>query len=164
MSVSKSGKILRKSKNPIPNQEGIPVEVCDDEELDRIIFSPSMVTDGIVSYSAFTLIVLNSGQNESYLSVFRALYWNRLPSGVTFPPRKKEDTLYGYATLFASDYRNAKIENIYCTVKQWGRKRYHAGVQYFNGGMTIKGECDDPDFIDLLMDFADSCRLTRFPA
>lgn len=145
-----------------PLDDEINRAVHDDEELDRIIFFPSMVVDGDVSYSAFKLITLPSGSKEKYLSVFRASLWSRLPSGVKFRPRLDTDRLVGYATLLAAVYRTSHVGNFHCTVSQEGRNVFHAGVRYYNGKDLIKGDCDDPDFIDMLMDFAITCRFTEF--
>lgn len=158
------------NRKSVPNETASHIDVMnrmnrvvlDDEELDRIIFFPSMVENGNVSYSAFKLVTLKSDKPEKYLSVYRALYWNRLSSGVTFPPRLETDKLAGYATLLASVYRSARAGEIHCSVSQEGRNVFHAGVWYHNGEDPIKGDCDEPDFIDMLMDFAIACRFTEF--
>lgn len=57
-------------------QNLIPVNeyVADDEQLARIIFSPSMIFEGAVSPSAFNLVRLKSGTDEDYVSVNRMDY------------------------------------------------------------------------------------------
>ena len=100
--------------------------VDDAEMIARIIFSPSMVSEGNIAPSAFFLVRLKNGNPEKELSVWRLKL--RVPNrNNAVKARIKGDELYGYAKLCVGD----------C----------HKTVYYTCGNESVIGECYDPVFM-----------------
>ncbi len=120
-----------------------------EEEIARIIFSPSMVVGGNVAPSAFFLVKLRGDKPEGYLSVWRLALKVPNRENVKFPPRIQGDTLYGYAELNVCDCHNAAVGECRCAVKVnlKSPNQYHAGIYYTKGNERIVGECYDPAFV-----------------
>jgi hypothetical protein len=140
-------------------------EVPESEEVARILFSPSMVSEGRISRNAFFLERLSSGRWEDYLSVWRTLY--KLPSreNVTFPPRKAGDEAYGYATLTVATIHAQDIFDCTARVKNLVKDatHYHVGIFYQLSAKPVVGQCDDPAFMALTMALANRATLHIFP-
>lgn len=123
--------------------------LVDEELIARIIFSPSMIFDGVVSPSAFFLTILNSGVPEDYISVWRTAI--KVPSreNVKFKPRKKGDALYGYAELAVGSCHRAKARGYHCKVmvNPHSPNQYHAGIYYFHEKMPVVGVSYAPEFV-----------------
>lgn len=131
--------------------------VGDDEEIARLIYTPSMIEDDCVSFGAFILGRLKSGKDEEYLSVWRTKY--RLPTkkkAKKVKPRQPGDVLYGYASLTVGDVHG--IENDSCVAmvlnKDKDTEQYHVGIYYTLNGIPLNGASEDPDFLMLAMDLA----------
>lgn len=143
-------------------------EVDEIEEIARILFEPSMVErDDRISHNAFFLERMNSGDWEKYLSVWRTLY--RVPTrdnAKTIKARRPGDKLYGYGTLSVRVVHSAGIgldaeARVYRESKN--PKAYHVGIFYTLDQKPIKGECDDPDFLELTMNLAAETFFHKFP-
>ena len=65
----------------------VPENIMEEEDVARIIFSPSMIMNGNVSPSAFFMDELPRGP-ERYVSVWRAFYRTPTMENVTFGARK----------------------------------------------------------------------------
>lgn len=140
-------------------------DVDETEEVARILFSPSMVSEGRISRSAFFLERLDSGDWEDYLSVWRTLY--KIPSrdNVKFPPRKTGDDLYGYASLKVSTIHAQNILGCKAIVRRMSKneRHYHVGIFYQLFEKPIIGKCDSPHFMALTMALANNAVLSVFP-
>lgn len=123
------------------------VQVDDDEHVARIIFSPSMVADGDLTFAAFCLVRLESGTSEDYLSVWRTKLKTPTKDNVTFKPRKTGDSLYGYADLHVKRCHAINHEGYSGLVRVKSKNHFHAGIYYTKGESTVVGECYDPDFM-----------------
>lgn len=112
--------------------EKFPKTVSDDEDVARIIFSPSYIYKGHVAPTAFRWEMLPSGHTEDYISVLRgntSLLGNQTKS---FRARTKGDTRYGYALLRVGNVRGITFDGIDCTidVQSFPSKAHpnHAGI------------------------------------
>lgn len=123
------------------------IQVDDDEHVARIIFSPSMVVDGELTFTAFCLVKLASGTPEDYLSVWRTKLKTPAKDNVTFRPRKPEDSLYGYADLHVKKCHEISHEGYSGLVRVKSKDHFHAGIYYTKDGTPVVGECYDPDFM-----------------
>lgn len=127
-------------------------DVDETEEVARILFAPSMVKEGRVTAMAFALTILASGKDEEYLSVWRKKI--RIPNreNVTFPPREKGDSLYGYALLTVSVIHKQDIANCAARVKRKSRNKntHHVGIYYTLNSKQIVGKHMPPGLLLLL--------------
>ena len=125
--------------------------VADEEQIARIIFSPSMVNGDDVAPSAFFLVNLKNNRTEDYLSVWRLAIKVQSRENITFKPRKQGDTLFGYAGLSVEVCHTTNVASYKGTVKinSLSPNPYHAGIYYTNGNKAILGECYEPEFIML---------------
>lgn len=112
--------------------EKFPKIVSDDEDVARIIFSPSYIYKGHVAPTAFRWEVLPSGHPEDYISVLRgdtSLLDNLTK---TFRARTKGDTRYGYALLRVGNVRGITFDGIdfIIDVQSFPSKAHpnHAGI------------------------------------
>lgn len=124
--------------------------VADEENLARIIFSPSMIYEGVIAPSAFNLVRLKSGTDEDYVSVNRMDYWQpTFENCIKYRPRVKGDTIAGYAQITAYEVRLCATEEIRTEVDAHPSKNnpFHAGISYTAGADLIKGHCETPDFL-----------------
>lgn len=139
-------------------------DVNESEEVARILFSPTMVSEGRISRNAFFLEKLKSGKWEPYLSVWRTKF--RVPSedNVKFPPRTPGDELYGYATLTVATIHAQDLTDCKARVKRNVKdcNYYHVGVYYTLNDMPIVGECDEPEFMALTKALANNATLHMF--
>lgn len=76
-----------------------PQTVADDENVARIIFSPSFIYKGRVAPTAFRWNVLPSGEAENYISVLRGDTAKLEIETRRFKARIEGDKRYGYALL-----------------------------------------------------------------
>lgn len=107
----------------------IPGSVDDAEIIDRVLYEPSFFCEGRLAPSAFAL----TGNNETYISVFRNSYYNlediQLPK-----PRTPDDSAAGIAQLKAEEVRKIYSPNpaIVMAVSVEARKTkafpFHAGI------------------------------------
>ena len=107
--------------------------VSSEENVARIIFSPSFIFGGRVSPTAFRWEILPSGTVEDYISVLRGNTSKLDAATRFFKARNKGDSRYGYALLNVSDIRNLKIlpnNNVSVDVKSYPSKTFpfHAGI------------------------------------
>lgn len=124
--------------------------VADEEQLARIIFSPSMIFEGAVAPAAFNLVRLKSGTDEDYVSVNRMDYWKpSYENCQKYRPRTVSDHIAGYAQLTAGDVRQSSTEEITTEVTSHPSKSnpFHAGISYTSGAELIKGHCERPEFL-----------------
>ena len=123
-------------------------EISDEEQVARILFSPSHIYEGRVSPKAFKLEMLKSGA-EDYISVLRNNA-NELDemSGV-FRPRTEGDTRYGYTFLNVSDVRDLddEFENRGVSILAKPSKRLpsHAGIYLSLDGKIQTAKDISPD-------------------
>ena len=89
--------------------ESYPQIVGDEENVARVIFSPSYIYNGRVAPTAFRWNVLPSGDAEDYISVLRGDVSNLEIDTRHFKARVEGDVRYGYALLRVGDIR--KIGN-----------------------------------------------------
>ncbi len=110
-----------------------PDIVGSEENVARIIFSPSFIYEGRVSPTAFRWEMLPSGTVEDYISVLRGNTSNLDAKTRSFKARTQGDTRYGYALLSVSAIRNIQIlpvDNVDVDVKAYPSKKFpsHAGI------------------------------------
>ena len=141
----------------------VPETISDDEEVARIIFSPSMIIDGQVAPSAFFMDNLKGGP-ESYVSVWRSFYLQPTPENIKFGPRKKGDTLAGCASISVSCCHSINYEDYKTQIKPHPSPQNpaHAGIHINKGKAAIKGQCYDPGYLMLAMMIAKNCSLVTF--
>ena len=89
--------------------EFLPHIVGDEEDVARVIFSPSYIFKGRVAPTAFRWDVLQSGTAEDYISVLRGDFSLLDAQTVGFKARTEGDMRYGYAQLRVGEIR--KIGN-----------------------------------------------------
>lgn len=83
------------------------IPVTNEENVARIIFSPSYLDGDKVSPTAFRWEYLPSGSAENYISVLREdKKYDFEKESRTFKNRKEGDTRWGYALLNVGDIRN----------------------------------------------------------
>lgn len=121
--------------------------VANEENVARIIYTPSMIFEGELSHTAFLLVTLPSGSPESYLSVWRTKIKTPTRKNVKFPPRKANDILHGFAELNVKNIHTTKHENISSRTMVKGKNNYHAGIYLYSGITPIIGESIDPDLM-----------------
>lgn len=111
------------------------IPVTNEENVARIIFSPSYLDGEKVSPTAFRWEYLHSGSAEDYISVLREdKRYNFEEESRTFKNRTEGDTRWGYALLNVGDIRNLNqdIEGMDMAIDvlpQPSQKRMnHAGI------------------------------------
>ena len=107
--------------------------VVSEENVARIIFSPSYIFDGRVSPTAFRWEILPSGTVEDYISVLRGDVSNLEEDTRSFKARTEGDIRYGYALLNVGEVRSIKIasdKDVATDVLSFPSKKFpsHAGV------------------------------------
>ena len=141
----------------------VPPNIAEDEEVARIIFSPSMIEGDKVAPSAFFMDNLRNRQ-ETYISVWRCS--SRMPSieNVTFRPRRDGDTLAGYAKINVSECHTIRFEDYHAHVMPHPSKGNpaHAGIHVGRGTEPIKGQCYDPGYLMFATMIAGKCTLVLF--
>lgn len=144
-------------------QMTIPEDIAAEEEVARIIFSPSMIMDGKVAPSAFFMDELKSGP-ESYVSVWRSNYRIPSPENIFFKARKQDDKLAGYATIGVSKCHAISYENYNTQIKPHpsNANPAHAGIHFNKGRNAIKGQCYEPGYLMLATMIAGNCSLVTF--
>ena len=118
--------------------------VNNDENVARIIFSPSYIFQGRVSPTAFRWNVLPSGDVEDYISVLRDDGGNLNEESQNFRPRTQGDERYGYALLNVGDVRDISQsvlleDTTSIDVQPFPSKKLvnHAGIQVVLDGMIV---------------------------
>lgn len=113
--------------------------VSDDEDVARMLFSPSFICDGVLSQKAFTL---EQAQNESYISVLRPAIdsFNADMEGI----KKEDNVVFGYALLNVCEIRHAQFNYsvpLYLDVlpRNAGKRKSHAGIFATMGCVKVKG-------------------------
>lgn len=123
-------------------------DIADEEDVARILFSPSHIYEGRVSPKAFKLEMLKGGA-EDYVSVLRYDAEQLEEVSSVFRPRKEGDTRYGYTSLLVRDIRSldAELDNRDVTVQPKPSKRlpYHAGIFLSIDGKIQTAEAVSPD-------------------
>lgn len=139
-----------------------PVEICNDENIARIVFSPLMIDDGEVSPTAFYLRDLRPP--EDYVSVFRHNFIEPTIENVSMIRPPKDNSICGYALLNVGVCRSISFKEIAIDVLSHSSKNnpFHAGIHYSKSGSAIKGVCIDPDFIIVTSMLANNSELKRF--
>ena len=141
----------------------VPKDIADEEDVARIIFSPSMVINGKVAPSAFFMDNLHSGP-ESYISVWRSSYKVPTKENITFKARKKGDNLAGYATIGVAECHAINFEDYNTKIKPHPNisNPAHAGIHINKGVNAVKGQCYDPSYLMLATIIAGKCVLVTF--
>lgn len=145
------------------NAQSAPFKVDDDEDIARIVFSPSMIEDGAVSPSAFFLRDLR--KPEDYVSVFRYKYMVPTFENVSeILHAPKENIIYGYALLKSGKCRNISYKDIIIDVLSHSSPSnpFHAGIHFSRSGAPIKGSCIDPDYLIITRMLANNSTLYTF--
>ena len=91
--------------------ESYPQIVSDEENVARVIFSPSYIYNGRVAPTAFRWNVLPSGDAEDYISVLRGDVSNLEIDTRHFKARVEGDVRYGYALLRVRSIREIGKDN-----------------------------------------------------
>lgn len=142
--------------------QSLPIEVTNEEDIARVVFSPLMVEDGEVSPSAFQLRDLH--KPEDYVSVIRHNYL--VPSLENIPVKHppKGNTIFGYALLNTGICRKITFNDITIDVIAHPNNQYpsHAGIHFEKSKAAIKGRCTDPDFIVVTRMLANNSHLISF--
>lgn len=106
-------------------------KIGEDEDVARILFSPSHIFEGRVSPKAFKLEMLKGGA-EDYISVLRYDADELDNVSSIFRPRTAGDQRYGYTYLLAKDvmelnneFLNRKVQLL---PKPSKRLPFHAGI------------------------------------
>ena len=107
--------------------------VADEEQVARIIFSPSYIYNGKVAPTAFRWEVLPSGDAEDYISVLRNNPDTLEEDTRSFRARMQGDTRYGYALLGVGSVRAIGMSlagDVRADVQAFPSKRFpgHAGI------------------------------------
>ena len=92
--------------------ESLPKTVGDEENVARVIFSPSYVYNGRVAPTAFRWNVLPNGEAEDYISVLRGDTANLEIETRHFKARVDGDQRYGYALLGVGRIREIGIGSV----------------------------------------------------
>lgn len=144
------------------NELSLPENISNDEDIARVVFSPSMVEDGEISPSAFFLRDLRIP--EDYVSVFRHNYIVPTLENVSMIHPPKDNSIYGYALLKVSFCRQVSHKDIVLSVLSHPSKSnpFHAGIHFSKSGVAIKGTCMDPDFIIVAGILANESKLCPF--
>lgn len=113
--------------------ELFPDIISPEEQVARIIFSPSYIYQGRVAPTAFRWEMLPSGDAEDYISVLRENPSHLEEDTRSFKPRMEGDTRYGYALLNVGEIRHVGDlfeSNITADVLAFPSKRFsgHAGI------------------------------------
>ena len=89
--------------------EKLPDIVSNEENVARVIFSPSYVYNGRVAPTAFRWEILPSGYAEDYISVLRYYSEGNIDEQTKhFRARTEGDSRYGYAVLLTKAIRDVK--------------------------------------------------------
>lgn len=137
--------------------------VSDEEDVARIIFSPSYIDDGRVSPTAFHWEKLSSGTIEDYISVLRGDTANLDSETRSFKARTKGDARYGYALLNVGKIRNIQIvseQQVTTDVKAFSsnKRPSHAGiVAYIDGEIVTADNTITPELMMLQKKLAMLC-------
>ena len=91
--------------------------ISDKEDVARVLFYPSffseednpLVSQGILSPTAFKLQILKSGEPEKSISVLRTIIDSFEHDIVKLSPRLPSDYKYGYTLLNVGEVRNIQI-------------------------------------------------------
>jgi hypothetical protein len=91
--------------------------ISNDEDVARVLFYPSffteddnpLISEGILSPTAFRLQVLKSGDAEKAISVLRTMVDSFSHDVAKLSPRQPTDFKYGYALLNVGDVRTINI-------------------------------------------------------
>lgn len=107
--------------------------VGSEEDVARIIFSPSYIFEGRVAPTAFRWEILPSGTVEDYISVLRGATSNLDSDTRHFKARTKGDTRYGYTVLNVGKIRDIHIvseQEVNTDVKAFPSQKFpsHAGI------------------------------------
>lgn len=142
--------------------QSLPIDINDEENIARVVFSPLMVEDGDVSPSAFFLRDLKPP--EDYVSVFRHNYIEPTIENVSMIHPPKGNSIYGYALLNVGVCRGISYKEIIIDVLSHPSRSnpFHAGIHYSKSGTVIKGKCTDPDFIIVAGMLANSSEIRPF--
>lgn len=125
--------------------------ISDEEQVARILFSPSHIAEGRVSPKAFRLEILRGGA-EDYVSVLRDEENKLKDVSAKFIPRTKGDEIYGYTLLKAKAIRDLDAElesrDVELVPKPSKRLPLHAGISLFIDGkqVTAKDISSDIDY------------------
>ncbi len=91
--------------------------ISNDEDVARVLFYPSffteddnpLVSEGVLSPTAFKLQILKSGDAESSISVLRTMVDSFSHDMAKLSPRQPMDFKYGYALLNVGEVRNVTV-------------------------------------------------------
>ena len=91
--------------------------ISNEEDVARVLFYPSffneddnpLISDGVLSPTAFKLQVLKSGEAEKSISVLRTLVDSFSHDMAKLSPRQASDYKYGYTLLNVGEVRAVRI-------------------------------------------------------
>lgn len=131
------------------------IDIVNDKEfLARIICSPLMIKQGLISPSAYTLEVMKSGDLDAYISVWRLGRKKPTKENVKFSPRSKGNTWVGYAKIKTKEVREEHYQDVQTLVTAEYKKidnYYHAGIWYVlkNNTSVNAGVSMNPNYIKI---------------
>lgn len=111
--------------------------VSNNENVARAIFSPLMIKNGVLLYSAFQL---RSRIQEDYVSVMRTSIPSWLDE-VKSIPQNQNRKLYGYANMNVGEIHSIDIDSVKFQVEErpTERMKSHAGIYTFVNGEVLVG-------------------------
>nr|WP_315455072.1 hypothetical protein [uncultured Prevotella sp.] len=138
----------------------VPIE--DEENVARIIYSPSYIENGKVAPTAFRWEHMPSGKAEDYISVLRNNgEYDLEAQSRCMRPRNSRDTRHGYALLKAGDIRrlnNKTEQKILLEPKPSKKNKNHAGIYvYLNDEKVTADTKSTPELMFIQKLLADLC-------
>ena len=123
-------------------------KIDDDEQVARILFSPSHIYHGRVSPRAFRLEHLKNTA-EDYISVLRDDESQLENVSTFFRPRTEGDVRYGYTLLNAAEVHSLDKEinerSVLLKPKPSKRLPWHAGIYLYLSGKLQTADDFSPD-------------------
>lgn len=147
-----------------PNELDLQL-VSNEENVARIIFSPSYIYQGRVAPTAFRWDILPSGKVENYISVLRDAGSDINEESQLFRPRTQGDERYGYALLNVGDIRNISQSSLLedttsVDVLPFPSKKHanHAGIQVVADGAIVDANTPvNPEIMAIQKELAMRC-------
>lgn len=121
----------------------LSLEITDKEQVARVLFAPSYISEGRVSPTAFRWYRLNN-KPETYISVLRDNGEDIDAQSAKIRPREKGDSRYGYSWLKVKDIRSISgiVDNSTIDVKSYPTKKLpnHAGIEVYINGTLVNAD------------------------
>lgn len=135
-------------------------KIADEEQVARILFSPSHIYHGRVSPRAFRLEHLKNSA-EDYISVLRDEESQLESVSTFFRPRTDGDVRFGYTLLDVSEIRSLDKEmeerSVLLKPKPSKRLPWHAGIYLYLDGKLQTADDLSPDIDYFLKEVSMIC-------